>query len=337
MQMKVEAIRDFFEWILIAKGMGIVLVVVGHFYPETSPTYWSEIRKIIYSFHMPLFFILSGYLYGHGKYSYSDLIKTKAKRLIYPFVSIAGAVLIIKYVAGLVVKLVHPVNIDSIYALLSNPAKSYMPLLWFVYVLFLIFAIYPLARLFLNTLSILLLLLVINAVLGNEYLVFGKALSNMPFFVVGVILRENGKLSRMATGADWRYAFVPLVMFLLAYVIQFSVNVESVYEYPTRFFLGVVGSLFVINISHSISAFSDKKIKGTLIEIGYYSMSIYLFHTLFESTVRIGFLQVFKHVQAPFELIALVAITCGVAFSIVLEKEVLRKYWVTKKFVLGLG
>jgi hypothetical protein len=66
-------------------------------------------------------------------------------------------------------------------------------------------------------------------------------------------------------------------------------------------------------------------------------MTIYLFHTLFESTVRIGFLQVFKQMQVPFELIAFVAITCGVVLPLVLEKEVLRKYWVTKKFVLGLA
>jgi len=107
MQMKVGAGRDPFEWMLIAKGIGIILVVVGHFYPETSPTYWSEIRKIIYSFHMPLFFILSGYLYSHGKYSYSNLIKTKAKRLLYPFASIAGAFFLIKYVAGRVVNSVR--------------------------------------------------------------------------------------------------------------------------------------------------------------------------------------------------------------------------------------
>lgn len=335
MEMNVAPERDPFEWILIAKGIAIILVVVGHFHPEISPTYWSEIRKIIYSFHMPLFFILSGYLSSHGKYSYSNLIKTKAKRLLYPFASIAGGFFLIKYVAGRFVNLEHPVDIDSIYALLSDPVNSYVPLLWFVHALFLMFAIYPLARLFLNNLSIVLLLLAINVVLGSDYLVFGSALANMPFFVVGVILRENGKLSRMAMSADWRYVFAPLVMFCLVYMLRVPVNI--VYGYPTQLFLGVVGSLFVINISNAIAALSDKKIKGVLLQIGYYSMSIYLFHTLFESSVRIGFLQAFKLTQVPFELIAFVAITCGVVFPLVLEKEVLRKYWVTRKFALGLG
>ena len=39
-----------------AKGIGILLVVLGHIY-NNSVKLW------IYSFHMPLFFIISGYLY----------------------------------------------------------------------------------------------------------------------------------------------------------------------------------------------------------------------------------------------------------------------------------
>lgn len=337
MQLREVDDRNSVKWVLIAKGIGIILVVVGHFYPQPSPAYWTGIRHIIYSFHMPLFFILSGYLYSHDKYSYSNLIKTKAKRLLYPFATIAGTFFLIKYPVGQVINLEYPVNIDSLYTLLADPVRSFMPLLWFIHALFLVFAIYPLARLFLNSLSILLLLLAINVFLGNDYLVFGKAIANMPFFVVGVMLRENGTLSKMAISADWRYVFVPLVMFVLAYVIRLSISIDPGHKYPAQFFLGVIGSLFVINSSQAISTLSEVKMKGVLIQVGYYSMSIYLFHTLFESMVRIGFLQIFKNLQAPFGLIAFIAITCGVVFPLVLEKKVLRKYWVTRKFVLGLA
>jgi fucose 4-O-acetylase-like acetyltransferase len=337
MQMKMGAARDPFEWTLIAKGIGIFFVVVGHFDPENSPIYWSGIKGIIYSFHMPLFFILSGYLYSHGKYSYSELIKAKVKRLLYPFASIAVTFLLIKYVVGQFFSLKYPVDIDNIYALLTDPINSYMPLLWFMHALFLIFVLFPLARLFLNNISILLCLLVINTALGNDYLVLGKALAYMPFFVVGVIFKEHEKISRMTISNDWRYVFVPLVMFVIAYAIQLFVHFMPVYRYPTQFFFGFVGSMVIINISHTISALSDTRIKGMLLQIGYYSMSIYLFHTLFESAVRIGFLQAFKNIQVPFELIAVIAITCGVVFPLVLEKEILRNNWVTKKFVLGLA
>ena len=44
------------KWIDIAKGVAIILVIIGHSAPYKSVT-----RNLIYSFHMPLFFILSGY------------------------------------------------------------------------------------------------------------------------------------------------------------------------------------------------------------------------------------------------------------------------------------
>lgn len=49
------------EWIDVCRGIGICIVVLGHCSP---PLY-----KLIYSFHMPLFFILSGYLFKERKLS----------------------------------------------------------------------------------------------------------------------------------------------------------------------------------------------------------------------------------------------------------------------------
>lgn len=46
------------EWIDIAKGIAIILVIIGH-----TVKFGSLTRNIIFSFHMPLFFMLSGYTY----------------------------------------------------------------------------------------------------------------------------------------------------------------------------------------------------------------------------------------------------------------------------------
>lgn len=49
-------------WIDALRGFAILLVIVGH----TSPPF----QKLIYGFHMPLFFILSGFIFpliGKGK------------------------------------------------------------------------------------------------------------------------------------------------------------------------------------------------------------------------------------------------------------------------------
>lgn len=43
------------EWVDIAKGIAIVAMIIGHEIPN------NDLRTFIFSFHMPLFFILSGY------------------------------------------------------------------------------------------------------------------------------------------------------------------------------------------------------------------------------------------------------------------------------------
>lgn len=45
------------DWIDVAKGIGIILMVMGH---TSMP---DAINRWIYSFHMPLFFLLSGLLF----------------------------------------------------------------------------------------------------------------------------------------------------------------------------------------------------------------------------------------------------------------------------------
>lgn len=68
------------EWIDIAKGIGIILVVIGHI---------SQIKVLnnaIYSFHMPLFFILSGYLYKRKE----KFTKSKLKKILIPYLVFAS-------------------------------------------------------------------------------------------------------------------------------------------------------------------------------------------------------------------------------------------------------
>ncbi|MBE7447122.1 MAG: acyltransferase family protein [Planctomycetia bacterium] len=335
--MKKEIDQNQIDWVFIAKGIGICLVVIGHFHPESSPEYWSNLRDIIYSFHMPLFFLLSGYLYNHGKYSYADLVKAKTKRLLYPFISIAAIFLLIKYAAGIFVKLEHPVQIESIYSLLTNPVNSYMPLLWFVYALFLIFTVYPLLKLYMDVYLLFALFIAINSIIGNDYLVFGSALANIPFFIFGAILRENSELSKRLVGANCYYILVPLLLFITFHYLSNYFSIHQYLVYATKVLIGVLGSIFVINLSHAILKLSTFKAKDVIAEIGCYSMTIYLLHTLFESTVRIGFLQVLKNVQVPFELIAFMAVLCGVMFPFIIEKQLLRKFRATKKFILGIS
>lgn len=68
---------DRLKWIDAAKGVGIILVVAGHVWTRGAA------RDAIYAFHMPLFFLLSGYLVR--PVPTRGLIVAQARTLLVPF------------------------------------------------------------------------------------------------------------------------------------------------------------------------------------------------------------------------------------------------------------
>lgn len=68
----------------IAKAICIILVVVGHYMPDNSPMWYVMLNKVIYTFHMPLFMFVSGYVYIATKkdISYGSFLMKKVKRLM---------------------------------------------------------------------------------------------------------------------------------------------------------------------------------------------------------------------------------------------------------------
>ncbi|WP_342042163.1 acyltransferase family protein [Bacillus sp. OTU2372] len=70
------------DWLDIGKGLGMLLVMLGH---ADIPT---PLKTYIYTFHMPLFFFLSGYLYNKEKFpSLKVFFKKRTKSLILPYLS----------------------------------------------------------------------------------------------------------------------------------------------------------------------------------------------------------------------------------------------------------
>ena len=69
------------EYIDIARGIGILLVVLGHNdFALVSPFAY----KVIYSFHMPLFFFLSGY-FINPSVGFWEFIKKRFNSLLKPY------------------------------------------------------------------------------------------------------------------------------------------------------------------------------------------------------------------------------------------------------------
>lgn len=74
--------KERLDYIDCAKGIGILLVVVAHHLQDMEGVCWW-----IYSFHMPLFFVITGYLYADRTKTATikEAIFSGAKSLLYPY------------------------------------------------------------------------------------------------------------------------------------------------------------------------------------------------------------------------------------------------------------
>lgn len=113
-------------WIDTAKGFGLILVMLGHCYLERSYTFWFT------SFHMTLFFFLSGYTLRLKSKNYYQFLKRKALTLVVPYFFLAFITMLCE--GTLAITHGHYYEVGKI-AILYVVQKRYT-LLWFLACLF---------------------------------------------------------------------------------------------------------------------------------------------------------------------------------------------------------
>ena len=124
-------------WLDQLKAISMYLVVLGHSIIKFKEEF---IFKFIYSFHMPLFFMISGMVFRPEKYqSMMDCIKDKVIRLLYPYIMLNILILPLWYINMKTGMIPH----DSIFKILlgivySNSAVLRAPsnATWFLMTLF---------------------------------------------------------------------------------------------------------------------------------------------------------------------------------------------------------
>ena len=109
----------------IARAIGIILVVAGHYFPDNSPHWYVSTREWIYTFHMPLFMFISGYVYelARREETYLNFLGRKAKRLLIPYLIVSAVIISIKLSSQALMgmELKNAVGVD---AFLKMPIKK---------------------------------------------------------------------------------------------------------------------------------------------------------------------------------------------------------------------
>ncbi len=173
------------QWIDTAKGWGILLLIYGHIADDFFV-------KWLYTFHIPLFFFLSGYVFNPDK-DWKTFIYSKSKSLLLPYISLGIPLILINLRYGF----------DLEFLITKFIIQERMFPLWFITSLFIMLLIaYWLFNWHKNTLhqQLITVLLGITGVtlwrMGIVSLPWNIDITMVafPFFYIGYRLKKSNKL-----------------------------------------------------------------------------------------------------------------------------------------------
>lgn len=199
----------------IAKGIGIILMVLGH-------CCGIRLYNWIYCFHMPLFFVMSGMFFIPGKYNFLEFLQKRIKQLMIPLI-IFLFVIVVLYLILLPEK-----NILSSFRL-GLPGA-----LWFLWVLFLLEMFYfGIDRALKSNKYILLSFAVLSAIFAkwldvNSYGIrswyVNAIFVALPFYCIGNIFSRQLKIIVSISMKNVYVVFLSVLLIILPLVVTYHTN-----------------------------------------------------------------------------------------------------------------
>lgn len=246
-----------YNYLDIAKGIGIFLVVFGHV------THIIPIREYIWSFHMPLFFFISGLLYNSND-TFVIHLKKRMKSIIIPYIlffiiSYMYWIFIERKVRGGEYTLLHQL-IGLPYGTYQGGHLNFNGALWFLPCLFSTDIFFCIIHKYIsrNNLLILLSCIILCFCLGtffinNDfiYLPFGinTALFSIVFYAIGYIVNQSKYYSQITNQNDKKSLYLIISSLLLVQYLCLrnnngSIETADIY-YVSMAFIGIALCLFV--------------------------------------------------------------------------------------------
>lgn len=265
-----NSINNRIEWIDICKGLGMILVVLGH-------TGLSKISQVtyewIYSFHMPLFYLLSGLCFNNDKYrKFNIYIKRRLKTLILPFFTLNTVIFIWGYYTQ-----IPNLSINK------TDLFTGVSALYFVRVLFISeFWSFILRKLIPDKLLFLLSVIAIsiighNLIQDNEHMIkFLLPDIATIYYAIGNILSEKLK----------SYKDTRIIYNSLAIIFSLFFSLLFLHSDIDEIILAISGIITLIAISLTISHFKAT-ITNPLTYIGQNTLIILAFHPLIYNNLKL--------------------------------------------------
>ena len=281
------------EWIDLAKGVGIILVVVGHAGRGLQNAGLADPRGVlpvldqaIYAFHMPLFFLLSGVVFGVRPVHRvtPDLLK-RVWRVFYPMILWTYVFLAMRVVAGSSSNTQS--SLRDMFVLPLPPVEHF----WFLWALLLNFVIFSILRMglrpFLSEVQVWILAVLFAAIANfaiklppDLFPYFGQAVHYSIAFALGALLGALPLASKVP-----RPAIALLSLLLFAVILWVSVALEFSLHWIVQ---GIALSLLLLPpLVFASSKIDRMKLGKGVSYLGVISLAIYVMHTMFSAALRI--------------------------------------------------
>ena len=337
----------------VVKAVAIIFVLVGHsiqfgtgttFEGLTIFEYWAF--KYIYSFHMPLFMIVSGFLfkYSSDKYVWHDVIRRKIAQLLIPIICWS----LIPFIAD--VFIFKTVHMDmTIIGIIKRYASITIRNLWFLWAIFLCSIATELIKQYLknNVFFHILLLIAFFFVPDSYNLHLYKFM--YPFFIVGYYYNGNFIYKKLL-GFSKKVLCTMVMAVAIIYVFGMSFyNTES-YIYISgytllgkdycdqilidvyRFLIGLLGSVVVMGIIWCCYQFILPKLTGWMSYIGKNTLGIYIVSGYIYNYILPSLTQDIESLNW-----GLILVECAVILAVsILIDYVIKRFKVLSTMLLGV-
>ncbi|MDO9362133.1 MAG: acyltransferase [Sphingopyxis sp.] len=308
------------DWVDVARGLGIILVVYGHAlrgnYRLTDAESWQAVQdRLIYFFHMPLFFVLAGlFLWNSIGKDRRGFLAGRWEQIIYPYLlwsAITGAIKL---------PLAHfvnsPIDWHEIWQIPFKPIEQY----WFLYALLVhqltVAIIFPRKWLLLAAMAVGLGLF---AWFGGGWIVL-RSMLHLPFLVTGIFAVP---LLHALAGAAFAARALVATGGWLSFAAIYASGILAAVPIAQVYALGVSGSVGLIATAMLLSPATV--LARPFVLLGQASLAIYVAHTVFSAGVRIGLNLIGIAPETAISFAA--ANVVGLLFPLILWRVALAQGW----------
>lgn len=276
----------------VMQGIAMLWVVIGHHLLEFMPPIYDKIHYYIYSFHMPYFIFISSFLiaYSYRGQAYVPYVYKKFHKFFIPYV-IVGIL-----ISGLTA---FQCGFDSfpvsLLNLLISPKESDATFLWYIYLLFFLYAIYPLCEKGLQRFQVYseLVLLLMGIFLylrpwNIQIFCLDYFSKYFLFYVLGIISAKYFALLRNHLPLMKILGICCLLLFIWLSSLVFVQSADWVYSILCFIAIPAMSGLSYIFL-RSLS------VKRVLESISRNCFHIYLLHMFFIQGIAIVFIKLYPH------------------------------------------